>query len=1267
MFLLCVVAQWSQAQISGSASTYEWLKGDNMMKTSAEWSYSVTKLTDIEMNKDTCIRAGSDYNGYIVIRRNYHAKVKSGENVTVTLRCDGISGDEAVCDEVSLWVGTLGSYRVYLRRDSDQEFKGERKKEKRGPATLTCSFNVKCSESANDAHFRIEMNGKMDSSHGTGPFGQVVKPDGVGWLEVRIDVDVINSEQPHESETAVIPTDTTVIIADTDNHVIEDTDAWTFDGVWPFVIPASVIAALAGFFLTRRRKPTASEKEQQQPLNTAPCELRLYKAFGDMLLVGDAPKQVFAKVVRKDPNGERTDPALTQMIQIFSGDGYVEVHDGGMHGEWRTAWVNAPEADSPPPAEGIVAFRVGNEAGSYTNRIHFRIEAGQIIFGQPNLTLPAHYKKEVRLPFLVTGVDDNADVTAKIIDGSGQKTANYTVKVEWDAKEQLHYAVIHDCVLDPATDKGVPGHYICYALEVEAKGREGQVINGRLEIYRFYMGLVLDVGDIQCYLEEFSPLNHRTDKFATVRNGRKYVPSETRAKLTLFDYDEAQNRIMQLAPIPKEFKIRAEDADSQYLADNIAVMMEVTDCRPGDGTYCRLRCSRAVLDAPNRVAATVTISVKNGEKKVTATQNIRLCSQPIRQFASNDAMAAALKDDERLTGQLEHIRSEIYRHQLVDNLFPLVKYIDTMLDSYDPDYGYDPRALKTIAQTYNDVYSGEKAGAMEDLPEPLTLSDDVKEFVKSWYETTKTTSQKMGLCGRLFVGFATLGCSEVVFGTVDTISMGEEIYTGMQKYVDEGGESVWGGFCVGAKVATRQFLLSQAIGLGMKAAGVGLKLTGAGLKKAGLSREGMTKLFNKLNRKPDKPYSTHAKGAPVKAAAHNSQIRQAGAKAQAQAHPRPAAQSGTSGKPVSPGTTGTSGKSFAKTNMRNAEALAKARANQNVNDLRAACEMYRANPTEVNKAFRDKLIMKCQADKNSMYLLKEKGDAFTATRRDFNKHLSELYYQTDSRVMTELYKLVKGRQLRKKNISSKARTDLKEGKTITMDRDTTYQYYDEVKRQWVTIDDKTFGPGTEKMIAQTYNRHFYEQATGIKPKTEAGVDLKPLEQRLADKYSKKMDQTIIQNELTNPDSYGKSVGQMMDKKRHAERLQDAWQVGRAVENKGTERFNDARKMLAEAEKMTEPDAKLNLQADAVGELKEGCRQQTKIFDQFTDSMDIARADENGGSKISDKLRKGIEYLRDFHEGRRDLAQTEDSLNSIGYDSLDAVAHDNGVTIITIGS
>ena len=1066
----------------------------------------------------------------------------------------------------------------------------------------------------------------------------------------------IKIKPSHEEVAQTAATDEPIIEEGTDTgpHVEVDTNAWDFGGVWPFIIAASVIAAITGFALSRRRKSTnpftEQPFEQNQPQDNSPCELHLYKAFGDTLLVGYPPQQVFAKVVRKDPRtGDRVDPALTAMIQITSGGGYLNVQDAGMYGEWRTAWVSAPDTGSPPPPKGIVIFSIGNQQGSYTNRLHFHIEMGEVLFGQPNLTLPAHYKKVVRLPFVVTGLEGNAEVTAKILDGAGQKTANYSVQVEWNAKEQLHYAIIHDCVLDPSQDKGVPGKYLCYTLHIEAKSREGRVIEGRLDMFRYYMGLLFDVGDIQCYVEEFSPLNHRTDKFATIKNGKKLVPSETRAKLILFDYDEAKNRIMQIAPIPTEFAVSAVDADSQYLADNIDVKMEVTDVKPGEATYCRLRCTRAVLDAPNRVAATMTVSVMNGEKKESCTQNVRLCSQPVRQFASNEAMAAALKDDERITDQLEHLRSEIYRHQLVDNLFPLVKYIDTMLDSYDPDYGYDPQALKTISHTYNDVYSGEKAGAMEDLPEPLTFADDMKEFVKSWYETTKSTSQQLGLKGRLFVGFVTLGCSEVVFRTVDTISVGEEIYTKMKDYVDQGGNSAWEGFFIGAKVATREYIMSKVME-------GGIKVAGAGLRKAGITRENMKNLFNKMNRKPNKPYSTHAKGAPVKATASNNLARQNAAKAQVKAQTSTVkpAQPAT---PVKPDTTGAS-KTFGKTDLKGGSQLGAARARQNVNDLRAACEMYRSNPTPTNKALRDKIIMQCQADKHTMYLLKQKGEAFDLTRKDFNGHLEDLYARTDAAVELELSKKMGGKKIRHKNMSKQTRTDLKEGKTITMDRDSTYQYKD-TDGKWKTIDD-------QELVEKLYKEKFYQESTGgFKSDTaDAPISLK---EKIESRYSKKMDQTVIQNEATHPESYGKAVNQMMDPKRHGERLQDAQQVGRAVENKGTERFDDARKMLREAESMTDPIAKTNKQADAIGEIREGCRQQTKIFDQFTDSMDIARAGENGGSKISDKLRQGIEILRMCQEGTLPVDQAEANLRNIGYDSFDAVAHDQGITIISIGS
>ncbi|MBR5687445.1 MAG: hypothetical protein IKX36_05760 [Prevotella sp.] len=1093
-------------------------------------------------------------------------------------------------------------------------------------------------------------------------------------------------------------------------HYEEDNDAWNFDGMWPFAIPASVIAAIVGYGLTRR-KGDSDESRQEQ---SGRCEMHIYKDFGNTLMVGDMPRQVYAKIVRKDARGGvSNDPALTSLIQITSGDDYLQVADGGMQGEWRTAWVGAPETANAPE-EGIVTFRMGNEGGSYTNRLHFLIEAGEVIFGQPNLTLPAHYEKEARLPFVVTGIEQGAPVMATITDSSGNTTSNYSVVTEWNEKEQLYYAVIRDRVLDKEKDKGVPGKYLTFKLKVEAMSRSGKPILGELYLYRYYMGLVLEIfggNDVKCFIEEYDVMKHRTKKFAAESGGKWYVPAETKCKLTLFDYDEAENRILQLAPIPKEFKVKAQDENKQYLADKVFVQIDVTSCKPGDGTYGVLRCTKAVLDAPNRVEGVAVCSVMQGEKKITLEQNVRLCSQPRRDFADNFVMDAALKDDNRITDQLFHIRSEIYRNKLVDNLFPLVKYIDMVIDGYDPDFGYDKKTLKTITRTYNDVFTGVKAGANAEGAKPLTLADDMLLFIQSWYETAKTTSQDLGLCGRLFLGFATLGCSEIVFGTVDTIAIGEEIYTGMKNYVDQGGDSIWGGFVVGAKVVAREYIMSKVMEGGMKA-------IGATARAAGLTPEKMKEAMGKLSANLKKPFSTSTKGAPVKAAGQRNSISRANSKARVKAKveankrgvipdntkkpaipdntkkpaiadntkkpaiadntkkpaiadntKKPAIADNTK-KPTIADTTSTTGKQgkadLSKTDLGDATNLGNARAKQNVNDLRAACEQYRANPTPENKALRDKLILKCQGDKQSMYLLKEKGDAFTSTRKDFNGHLEDIYKNTDTKVKAELSAKLGGKQVRTKNVSSKTRTDLKEGKTVTMDRDTTYQYLDD-DGVWKTIDDKTLGEGTEKMVEQTYNRHFHEQSTGIKPKTEPGVDLKPLEQKLADKHAKKMDQTIIQNELTNRESYGKDVDMMLDKSRHGERMQDARQVGKAVENKGTERFEDARKMLNEADAMTDPTEKLNKQADAIGEVREGCRQEVKIMDQFTDSMDIARAGENGGSRISDKLRDGIEIMRMCEEGTLPVDQAEANLRNIGYDSFEDVCRDHAATITAIGS
>ena len=699
--------------------------------------------------------------------------------------------------------------------------------------------------------------------------------------------------------------------------------------------------------------------------------------------------------------------------------------------------------------------------------------------------------------------------------------------------------------------------------------------------------------------------------------------------------------------------------------------------RFSDSTICLLRCTKATIDAPNRIDGVLTVSVKHGEKEVTLNQPVRLCSQPFRRFANEYAMSAALKEDDRITDRLYRIRSEIYRNQLVDRLFPLLNYIDMVVEGYDPDYGYNKKALQTITQTYNDVFTGVKAGANAEGAKPLTLADDMRELIFTWYEGSKTVSQSVGLLIRLGVivtmivfpeTIPILGPPLMALTVVDTVTVSGEVVESMKEYVDEKGNeaNVWGGFCVGAKIAMREYLMSKVFEYGMKG-------IGAGARSAGLTPEAMRNYLNNLAKGNKKPYSSNTRPANLKKAVENNNRSRAQAKAESAADIPPKTP------PRKPG----------KADTRQAESYVKVRAKNNISDLRTAVEMYKANPTPENQKMLHDIIIKCQGDHDTMRMLKKMGSEYTDARKTLNEFFfgkkaangkvsGGIYRDVDAAVMRELRKRYNIKKIRKKNISSSNMDEIHEGKTTTRDRDTTYEYFEEKTKEWITIDDKTFGNGTEKAVREIYNRAFHEKTTGIKRADskklaeleEEGIDTnkyQEMEKRLESEFAKKEEQTIIQNEQTNPDSYGKDHKIMMDKNRHGERLEDAKKVGETVEYKGKEYLDSGRKKWQDAQSMTDPNQKIELEADAIGDIKEGCYQEVKILDQFTDSMDVHRQAVNGGSKISPKLRKGIEYLRDFHDGKYDLAQTEARLSKIGYNSIDDVCRDHGQTITAIGS
>ena len=196
----------------------------------------------------------------------------------------------------------------------------------------------------------------------------------------------------------------------------------------------------------KKKKKDKKTKTEQKPAG-AVYKMEVYKEFGNSLSPGYEPRPVYARIVKIVAGGEPVvEPTLTSMIEI-TGDDYLRVRNPQMSGAWKAAYVEAPE-QAQLPEEGVVTFTLAGDAAGYVNHLHFHIEAGEVLFGQQNLTLPSGYKKEVRLPFVVVGRDGQKDIKARIVPVSGSNPkpdGTYDVKVEWSGGSPRPQTLIRRC------------------------------------------------------------------------------------------------------------------------------------------------------------------------------------------------------------------------------------------------------------------------------------------------------------------------------------------------------------------------------------------------------------------------------------------------------------------------------------------------------------------------------------------------------------------------------------------------------------------------------------------------------------------------------------------------------------------------------------------------------------------------------------------------------------------------------------------------------
>lgn len=1021
-------------------------------------------------------------------------------------------------------------------------------------------------------------------------------------------------------------------------HIVIDSEASGFEGEWPWTIPLSIVIAMLGYLATKN----GGKKEEYNPLDR--IELRVYKKFGNSLLVGEKPRQVFARIVRIPPGGEEhTDMALTQMIQIGPGDTYMHVQPSGMAGEWQSAWISAPQLPpgQPIPEEGIVRIYIGNAGGSFTNNLHFKIEAGKFLFGQDNLTLPAHYEKTVHLPFVAVGIPDGAPVDAKVVDTAGRATNYYSVKAVWNVEKQEHEVLIVDRKTDPKIDNGKPGDFIGFDIILSAKTPSGRVIDTRFPLIRYYMGMAFKLKDkenhVKCYTEEFNPAKHKKCLVGNRRNGKLFVPAESIGQLLLYDYDEDTHRIVISAVVPQKFSIRAVEATEARQVQGIGLFSDFTDAKGNYTPYCVLRCMEGVLDAPSRLDAIITFEATIENRQYSCETQVLLCSQPWRTFQTDAEWAAATKADKEVLAKLNALLDCIERRGQTYRLMPIVKYIDNLITSYNNRYGFDQASLHFIGVMYNHMMT-ERADYTYNQTVPLSLCDDLLECVRLTFEqyarpivnATNKFNEKYGtvvLVGRIAVGFWTYGASEAYFKAYDALSLAVTAVNLTDIYIESGTDGLTDSLCVMAKDTAKFQILMTGVQLG-------LHMGFSGLRAKYNPKTSPSTLVKPGEVKPKTPatpsksqYSSAKKGRITKEAIKESNQRQAKAAADVQAE-----------------------KSRVKVPKTEAEKYTDARAIRNIEDLRATIELCNENPTPENLALKRRLIIEVQADPTAKHMLRQlKTPEYKMLKAEFNREWYGIHAKVDKAVINELAKQngLRPDQIKIENVSTSKTTQLLTGDGMTMDLDATY-YYLNAKGEKVYFK--------QQATEQLYRCVLHKEALGYEAHSQVA----------ADKFGRKVDHTVIEDVLHHEESFGTDVGRMMDPNRHVESMSNPNKVADAIIWKSQERFDSAKAKFKLAETITDPIEKLEMQRSAINDMKEGAYMTAKDGDNFVIPIDIARKDVNGGLLVSDRLRHAIENSRLVDKENINISELEIRLQADGY-TFDSLATDLGETMRRIGS
>ena len=264
----------------------------------------------------------------------------------------------------------------------------------------------------------------------------------------------------------------------------------------------------------QQQPPYAPYSQQRHDAAQQPSTFRmvLWKNIGDTIINCGPAQLVGARIEEITPEGAliRRDD-LTRLI-TFTVTTNISATDIGMHGIYRCLNVRSNKQPGTPEETGVVSVIFNGEGGTFTNNVHFKLEALELIFADIPLTFVAGAKQTFLMPFKFSVEDIAKGVVPRFSAKLTSPRANedfrdVRVVIDPDFPDKLFSVVLTEC--GPVTEDDVPGQMEYNTCEVTAvipaKDGQGEItVTGGFRFFRFFEGMRFTCEPLKCYVEKYT-------------------------------------------------------------------------------------------------------------------------------------------------------------------------------------------------------------------------------------------------------------------------------------------------------------------------------------------------------------------------------------------------------------------------------------------------------------------------------------------------------------------------------------------------------------------------------------------------------------------------------------------------------------------------------------------------------------------------------------------------------------------------------------------